>query len=77
MNKPEHTNLKSTGKPTPKQKLCFKIDVKPRNGCMNITKDIQGYTAVEALGIIELIRVDVMRNINYKPTIRDEKDDLL
>ena len=77
MIKPQNTNPKSMGKPTTKQKLVFKIDVKPMNGGMKINQDFQGYTAVEILGMLELIRVDVMRNINYNPTIRDEKDDLL
>ena len=78
MIKPEHGHKsKQTSKPTPKQKLCFKINVKPMNGGMNINQEIEGYTAVEVLGIIELIRIDVIKTINNNPPIRDEKDDLL
>lgn len=63
-------------KPKPTQKLCFKIDVKPMNGGMKITQDIQGYNAYEVLGIIELIKIDVLNNIN-KPAARDKGDDML
>ncbi len=78
MIKPEHGHKsKQTNKPTPKQKLCFKINVKPMNGGMNINQEIEGYTAIEVLGIIELIRIDVIKTINNNPPIRDEKDDLL
>ena len=88
MIKPEHghkpikteatgSKPKQTSKPTQKQKPVFNIDVKNTNGELDISCKIKGYSPLEILGMLELIRIDFSKHLYSNPTIRDEKDDLL
>lgn len=86
MNKSDygHKPIESTGGKAKRKHTAekhFKVEVIYEDGTLMLNRDIAGYTAIEVLGIIELLRENILteiRNNNLtKPAARDKGDDML